>query len=459
VSTPEPTVKRARPGSIRQRVNHKILQFSLVIGAVAALLTAIVYVASAYPAVRRWKEANVRALSEINCVGAKCDTSGFVADAESGGADYVIDLQARYFINVPTPTAENPGRFAPLDYSDTAFIERFRNPASYTTPDGEVWRLHSEATNVEGKNFEIIVGHQEKAPSKMIETMPAQLGDVDAMLRRSASQIAKSLPSLNALTQGGRNAALPDGFAVVDASTRQVVKWGMWLPEFLPEGVRLPTPGWQAYIYDSDLYVLQTDTNGRVLASSVVQVGGLWWILGSCGLAFLIASLIAHLVGGRFLRQYFATETSRVPTLGEALRSGEGQSIEFKRGLSDSEDRTGAVEDEVLKSVAAFANTNDGVIYIGVDDAGHVKGLGLDFKQKDRMERKVRQLVRNRIRPTPPIQIVFEDVGGLMVARIVVARGEDPVYLLGGVIYVRYGSSDVQAQPEDLKRIVLNYAF
>jgi hypothetical protein len=368
-------------------------------------------------------------------------------------------LPPGYFIDVPTPTAENPGRFALLDYSDAAFIARFRNPASYNTPDGEVWRLYSEATIVEGKNFEIIVGHQEKAPSKMIGTMPSQLGAVDAMLRRFASKVAMSLPGLKALAQGGRSAALADGFAVVETSTRQVVKWGPWLPEFLPEGMPLPTPGWHAYVYDGDLYVLQTDTNGRVLASSMIQVGSLWWILGSCGIAFLVTSLVGHTLAGRFLRRYFATASARVPTIEEALRTGEGQSIEFKRGLSDSESRAGGVEDELLKSVAAFANTNDGVIYIGIDDAGHVKGLGLDFGQKDRMERKVRQLVRNRIRPTPPIQVAFEEFRGLVIARIVVVRGEDPAYLMGGVIYIRYGSSDVQAQPEDVKRIVLNYAF
>jgi hypothetical protein len=39
------------------------------------------------------------------------------------------------------------------------------------------------------------------------------------------------------------------------------------------------------------------------------------------------------------------------------------------------------------------------------------------------------------------------------------SAGEDPAYLMGGVINIRYGSVDVQAQPEDLQRIVLNYAF
>ena len=99
------------------------------------------------------------------------------------------------------------------------------------------------------------------------------------------------------------------------------------------------------------------------------------------------------------------------------------------------------------------------MIFIGIDDAGHVIGLGLDLTQRDRLERKIRQLVRNRIRPTPPFGVSFEDVRGLLVTKITVARGEVPAYMMGGVIYVRYGSADVQAQPEDLRRLITEYAF
>jgi predicted HTH transcriptional regulator len=49
----------------------------------------------------------------------------------------------------------------------------------------------------------------------------------------------------------------------------------------------------------------------------------------------------------------------QVPTLQEALRTGEGQRVEFKRGLSDDGTKTGSVNTELLKSIAAFANTND----------------------------------------------------------------------------------------------------
>ena len=133
--------------------------------------------------------------------------------------------------------------------------------------------------------------------------------------------------------------------------------------------------------------------------------------------------------------------------------------VEFKRALSDDEGRNGPTEDEFLKTVAAFANSGDGVIFLGVDDSGKAKGLNLDFNKRDRLERKIRQLVRNRIKPTPPLQITFQQVDDLTVACVTVARGEAPAYLLNGVIYYRYGSSDVQAQPEDLQRLISQYAL
>jgi len=127
--------------------------------------------------------------------------------------------------------------------------------------------------------------------------------------------------------------------------------------------------------------------------------------------------------------------------------------------LGDSNLLSRPSDDEFAESVAAFANTNDGVILIGIDDNGHIKGLKLDSKQKDRFGQRVQQLIRNRIKPMPPIQLIFEELNGLTVAKMVVARGDAQAYLMNGVIYIRSGSTDVQAQPEDLKRLVTEYGF
>jgi len=174
----------------------------------------------------------------------------------------------------------------------------------------------------------------------------------------------------------------------------------------------------------------------------------------SASFAFVSTVVITRSLSRRFLRTYFSLTAARVPSLEEALQNGEGQNVEFKRGLSADETRVANAEDELLRSITAFANTNDGAIFIGIDDAGHIKGVELDSAQRDRLERKVHQLVRNRIRPRPPVQVVFEELRGLIVAKITVSRGEAPAHMLGGVVYLRDGSSDIQAQTEDLIRLV-----
>jgi hypothetical protein len=454
-------MKAVKTFSGRRRASRKILRFSIVMGFAGALLTALVYVVSDCQFLLHCRDVNLHTLSEIHCTEAMCDTSTFSIQWDWADPDYVVDTQSGFLIDDEArPTATARGRYPPLDYSDTAFIERFRQPASYNTPDGEVWRLYSRAvaTNV-NTSLEVIVGYAVKAPWKSIETPDSLLGNVDGALRRNADRIAGGMSFAKAANRPLRSEFSADGFQVVDPNTKRVVEQGPWLPAFLPKSVPLPSPGLKFYMYEGDLYAAETDTNGRLLATTFTQIGGLGWIVCSCAMGFLCSSYTTHALSRRYLRNYFAVTGMQVPSLEEARRCGEGQSVEFKRGLSSDENKGGNVEDELLKSIVAFANTNDGVIFIGIDDAGHVKGLDLDFTQKDRLERKIRQLIRNRIKPIPPIQITFEDVRGLVIAKIAVASGEAPAYMIGGTLYVRHGSSDVQAQPEDVVRLVTRHAF
>ena len=203
----------------------------------------------------------------------------------------------------------------------------------------------------------------------------------------------------------------------------------------------------------------QVDTNGRLIAVSLASLGDLRWLCVVVVAILSLSTLVARYLSRKFLRSYFLFSQTRVPTLEEALSQGEGTAVEFKRGLSDDEGRTGAAEEEFLKTVAAFANSGDGVIFIGIDDTAKVKGLDLDATRRDRLERKIGQLVRNRIRPRPPIQVTFQRVNDREVACVTVARGEALAYLLGAAIYRRHGSADIQAQPEDLAQLVAQYAL
>lgn len=447
--------KSLKSHSRRKHVDRKIRRFSVSMGVAGTLLTLLVYVASSYPFVLHWRNINLHALSEIDCTGLTCDTSGFTTDSQWEDPDYLIDTRTRYIIDVEAQTGPNRGRFSPLDYSDTDFLARFRQPTSYTTPDGEVWRMYSKAAPAGGnKSFEVVVGYAVKSPSKPIETPESLMGDVDSALEREADKLALGLSAPTAPVWPSRSGSSVDGFQVVDPQTRQVVEQGPWLPSFLPTGVSLPVPGLKLYIYNDIVYAAHTDTNGRLLATSFSEVGNSWWIACWCAAGFFCTSAITNFLSRRFLRNYFALTGIRVPSLKESLRSGEGQNVEFKRGLSDNENRSGSVEEELLKSITAFANSNDGVIFIGVDDAGHVKGLGLDFSHKDRMERKIRQLIRARILPTPPVQLAFEEFSELVVGKVAVAKGDVPPYMIGGTIYIRHGSSDVQARPDEVVRLV-----
>ena len=113
-----------------------------------------------------------------------------------------------------------------------------------------------------------------------------------------------------------------------------------------------------------------------------------------------------------------------------------------------------------MQTVAAFANSGDGTIFIGIENEGQIRGItAAGPKERDQLSQRIYQLVRQRIKPTPSIRVEFVNVRGYTVCTIIVPRGEEPLHFLDGVIYVRYGSSDIKAQPEIVKRLLAAHAF
>jgi hypothetical protein len=449
----------AKPLFIRRHVERKILCFSLWVAAIAALFAGIVYIGSALPNIQRSNRDNARASAEIDCAGEACDTRRFSKDWQTDQADYVIDTSTMYLIVFPTSTEEEAEHFTPLDYFKTAFIGKFRQPTTYNALDGEVWRLYSHEITTKGEDLDIVIGYAIQTPWKIVETPAALLEKVDAALKQEGDELVNNFAAQGSVAAGSRLGLSSDGFVIVDAKTGHSRLAGPWLPAFLPASAKLPSAGYRLYAHDSNLYLLVTERQGRLLAASIAKLWGIRRLLILCATAFLGMTVLVRGLSRRYLRRYFALLGVEVPTIEEALRTGEGQRVEFKRGLSDEVAKSGTVDTELLKSITAFANTNDGAILVGIDDAGHVKGLALDFKGRDAWERRIHQLVRTRIKPTPPIQVAFEELRGMLIGKISVARGEAPVYMLDGVVYLRQGSSDVQAQPDDIISLVAEFAF
>jgi hypothetical protein len=434
--------------SVRRRVAKRVRRLSLYIGAAAAGLAVLAFFAQAARGLPDAKRLNAATLSSINCTADACDASNLNNDSHLVAANYVIDSQSRFVLNIP-PREENDSRLTEIEFSDVSRIA----PGRLRTPDGTDWYLYFGKGMFENRPVEVVVGYALHASWKLVDAPETLVPEIKEKLRQQADRIAAGFP------HHSNPKIAADGYEVVDAKTGELLDWNL-PPAFLPNGVNLPRAGyaWWPRIIGSQFRFVITDANQRLIATSVVTIGPVWVVAAIGSGAFLLAALFAGWVSRRFLQNYLAFADVCLPTIEEAVRLGEGQSVEFKKGLSDDAKKTGGYEAQLLESVAAFANTNDGLILIGIDDVGNICGLQRGYQEQDRLKLKIEQMIRDRISPKPPAQFVFEELEGKHIGKITVARGDAPAYLLNGVVYIRHGSADVPARPEDLSRLFAEYA-
>jgi len=123
----------------------------------------------------------------------------------------------------------------------------------------------------------------------------------------------------------------------------------------------------------------------------------------------------------------------------------ETENIEFKIKATD----------DLYKEVIAFANTDGGTIYIGIDDMGKVVGL----ENVDETYTKITNGIRDAIHPDVTIFVKYtlrED----KVIRITVGEGSTKPYFLKskGIkpsgVYIRQGVSSVQATYEQIRTMI-----
>lgn len=150
------------------------------------------------------------------------------------------------------------------------------------------------------------------------------------------------------------------------------------------------------------------------------------------------------------------------PTLAELLESEETTTVEFKSSARHSY-REGVPEavinHSVLKTVAAFANTEGGTLAIGIDDNGHVLGIEPDLVLKkqttDGYANWLTTLVQQRL-GTPAAtktRFRFEQADGKVVCIADVARSPAPVYLRGKdaeEFYVRLNNTTRALKPSEI---------
>ena len=149
----------------------------------------------------------------------------------------------------------------------------------------------------------------------------------------------------------------------------------------------------------------------------------------------------------------------------ELIKRVESKTLEFKSSLrwNRKENRKDpAVTHAVVKTIAAFLNTEGGDLLIGVGDDRSIPGIEMDdFETEDRFMLHLSQVVRNALgdRAGTCIDPRMQVVHGKTVCVVTCQRSPEPVFLRSkdtaegdpGEFYVRSGPGTVKLRPEDVE--------
>jgi type I restriction enzyme R subunit len=151
----------------------------------------------------------------------------------------------------------------------------------------------------------------------------------------------------------------------------------------------------------------------------------------------------------------------------ELIARGESKTLEFKSTLrwNLKENRKDAerVTHAVLKTIAAFLNTEGGDLIIGVNDTSEVVGIELDqFDNSDKFLLHLAQVVRNGLgdRASTCIDPRVQKLNGNSLCLVTCQRSPEPVFLkwMGvtpdapeGDFYVRSGPGSIKLPPNSAK--------
>ena len=123
------------------------------------------------------------------------------------------------------------------------------------------------------------------------------------------------------------------------------------------------------------------------------------------------------------------------------IRNGENSYIEFKEEDIKAK--------ELAEEIVAFSNSEGGIILIGVDDEGNIKGV-----KDDKIEETVMNICRNNC--IPHIIPIYEsiEVEGKRIAIITIPKGfNKPYYTADHKYYIRVGTTKRIASKEELLRL------
>ncbi|OGN31520.1 MAG: hypothetical protein A3I92_00555 [Candidatus Yanofskybacteria bacterium RIFCSPLOWO2_02_FULL_43_10b] len=149
----------------------------------------------------------------------------------------------------------------------------------------------------------------------------------------------------------------------------------------------------------------------------------------------------------------FSRAAAKENEIEEMLRSGEHERLEFKTSFRWDEKRRQVnkeLEKAIMKTVAAFLNSDGGHLLIGVGDKGQPTGLEKDFASlpkpdSDGFENHFNNLFNQMIGPKfrRLVKLTFDKIEEKTVCLANVGPSQQPVYLKNGEnedFYIRTGN-------------------
>jgi hypothetical protein len=347
-------------------------------------------------------------------IGTICDASAISEDDSFDSADYVLDRQTGYFV---FSTSQWPS--LDLNVADVGFPRKYRVPSSALLEPGTIVRLYSVPSDINRNSVEIMVAAYESAPSQLGTLTVDQ--DLDAALKAEAASIARQLSKEQVKSKA-------EFWQVVDATSSRVIRSTDNAPAFHP--LPLSVPAVALHYESGELWLVRASTTDRLLAVSLGSLGNPYALALLWLAAFVVGSLAINPLAKKLVR----TGIVRAMALDDALKTSETDYVEFKQELEKD-------KGSFLKDVTAFANTRGGTVFVGVVD-GTLQIVGINERtpeQQDVLDRGIRDSIRQRIQPSPDVNIDFPTKDDRVLARIFVPASAHR-HSFEGRYYVREGT-------------------
>lgn len=170
------------------------------------------------------------------------------------------------------------------------------------------------------------------------------------------------------------------------------------------------------------------------------------------------AAVVAAIAGAMVGNAQFPAGEKPWRELEELLNEGEHGRLEFKESLCANSKRKSAY-DGIIKTLAAFANTDGGELLLGVSDRAEIIGLTNEIKDaggRDKFESALRNAIRSGLDAniSQLYRMKMQDCSGEWICRIEVQKSSHRVFTqASGDFYHRDGNQTVRLNAKQLSNL------